>query len=316
MWYIKRKKNGAIDMNYQYKIGVKHADTLRESFNSLTRQTFGFDFEDWYSSGHWGEWYVPHVMLDGDKVISNVSVNLIQFDMGGIEKNYIQLGTVMTDEAYRGQGLNRQIMERILAEYSSKVDGIYLFGNDDVINYYPKFGFRPAKEYEYYLDAATLQAVKANTVPYLLQPVDMANEAQAEALYSFIKDYSIDSSAPNQNDGLYMSENISLFQFWMAAGFGDQVYYLPETGNYVMAGVDGEGLRIHQIFGKQAVDIYRLFAAFGDSVTEVILEYTPAAKDGLLVREHIEEDCTLFILGENLDCIEREKMMFPVLSHA
>lgn len=303
--------------SFQYKIGIKHHDTLRASFNALTSRTFGFDFEDWYRSGHWGKWYIPHVLLDGDEVISNVSVNLMQFDLNGTTKNYIQLGTVMTDEAHRGQGLNRQIMEHVLEEYAGKVDGIYLFGNDEVVNYYPKFGFRPAKEYEYYLDRAAILAIKAKgTVPYLLQSVDLDDEAQAEALYSFIRDYSIAPSVPNQNDGLYMSENISLFQFWLAAGFGNQVYYLPETGNYVMAGMDGEVLRIHQIFGKQTVDIYRLTAAFGASVEEVILEYTPAKKEGLLVREHIEEDSTLFILGDDLECIEREKMMFPVLSHA
>ena len=29
-----------------------------------------------------------------------------------------------------------------------------------------------------------------------------------------------------------------------------------------------------------------------------------------------EEDCTMFIIGEDLACVEAEKMMFPILSHA
>ena len=77
---------------------------------------------------------------DEGRVVSNVSVNRIRFDLGGKKKDYIQIGTVMTDEKYRGKGLNGQIMERVLKEYEGKADGIYLFANDSVLNYYPKFG--------------------------------------------------------------------------------------------------------------------------------------------------------------------------------
>lgn len=299
-------------MNVQYKIGVKEDDTLRESFNALTRKTFGFDFTGWYDAGHWGDWYIPHVMRCGDKVISNVSVNLMQFDVQGVTKNYLQLGTVMTDPEYGGRGVNRWIMEQILEEYAGKVDGIYLFGNDEVVNYYPRFGFKPAKEYEYFLQLDDQAAV----IPYRIEAVDLNREEQAERLYTLIRAYSIDSSALNQNDGLYMSENISLYQFWLAAGYGEQLYYLPETGNYVIAEADEAVLRLRQIFGKQQVDIACLAAAFGETISEVALGYTPANKGGFSVREHKEEDCTLFILGEDLRRIEQEKLMFPVLSHA
>ena len=205
------------------------------------------------------------------------------------------------------------------------------YANTKHLNYYPKFGFRPAKEYEYYLEIGQngVKTGKCNgAAPYQIQPVDINVPAQAEKLYAFIREYPDCSPAgeedvsataddgQNQNDGLYMSENISLYQFWLAAGFGEQMYYLPETGTYVMAETDGEVLRVNQIFGKQPVDMMRLAAAFGGNIREVVLGYTPAHKDGFLVREHKEEDCTLFILGEDLERIERETMMFPVLSHA
>lgn len=34
------------------------------------------------------------------------------------------------------------------------------------------------------------------------------------------------------------------------------------------------------------------------------------------VREFKEEDCTLFIIGEDLKRIEQDKMRFAILSHA
>ena len=299
-------------MKYEFCKKVRDNENLRESFNELTRQTFGFDFVGWYEAGQWGDFYIPYVLLDGEKVVSNVSVNIMRFDAQGVEKNYIQLGTVMTDNAYRGQGLNREIMEYIIAEYKDKVDGIYLFGNDDVVNYYPKFGFKPAKEYEYYLPCEKVVDVE----PYILEKVNMQDKMQAEKFYDYMRAYQLDISQLNQNDAMYMSENVNLFQFWLGVGYGDSVYYLPEMNAYAILEVDGTRVLVCQIFGKEEVEMLRLAKGLCTGMTEVVLGYTPVHKEKYLVREHKEEDCTLFIIGEDLACMEQDKMMFPVLSHA
>lgn len=299
-------------MKYEFYSKVRDNDTLRESFNELTCRTFGFDFVGWYEAGQWGDFYIPHVLLDGEKVVSNVSVNLTQFDVQGVKKNYIQLGTVMTDNDYRGQGLNRRIMERVLAEYKDKVDGIYLFGNDDVVNYYPKFGFKAAKEYEYYLQCEAT----ANVEPFVVEKVDMQDKAQAEKFYDFMRAYEVSTNQRNQNDAMYMSENINLFQFWLGAGYGDSVYYIPKLNVYVILEVDGARVSICQIFGKDEVDVLKLAKTVCPECIEVVLGYTPVYKEKYQMREHVEEDCTLFIIGEDLERIEENKMMFPVLSHA
>lgn len=163
----------------------KNDSEVLDSFNELTRDTFGFDFTGWHAAGHFGDMYVPHVMLEEGKVISNVSVNRIQFDVGGAIKNYIQLGTVMTDEKHRGKGLNREIMEVILQEYAGMADGIYLFGNDSVLNYYPKFGFVTCEEYEYYLPYRK----ENDMLPYALEKVDMCDGEQVEKLDALVKGY-------------------------------------------------------------------------------------------------------------------------------
>lgn len=298
-----------VKMKYKFSKEVKNNDKLRESFNELTRQTFGFDFVGWYEAGHWGDLYIPHVLLDGEKVVSNVSVNLMQFDVKGVKKNYIQLGTVMTDVSYRGQGLNSEIMKNILKEYTNKVDGIYLFANDNAVSYYLQFGFKPSKEYEYYMPCEN----RKDTVPYLIEKVDMTCPEQ---LYEVIRKCAKEEGILNQNDGMYMNENLFLYQFWLATGFGESVYFLPEMNAYIIAELEESTLRIHQIFGKEQVDIVRFAKTFGDAVNEVILGYTPVHKENFLVREYREEDCTLLILGEDLERIERDQMLFPVLSHA
>lgn len=297
------------NMGYHYTANVQQDEVLRASFNELTRQTFGFDFENWYKSGHWGELYIPHVLTVDNKVVSNVSVNLMQFKIGDTSKKYIQIGTVMTDLNYRGQGLNREIMERILAEYKGKFDGIYLFGNDSVLNYYPKYGFKAAIEYEYYLPLDKCENVSS----YTLEKINTEDDMQREKLSNTIRAC---MNIPNENDAFYMNENLGLYQFWFAAAYEDSIYYLPETDSYVIAEIQEQTLFIHQILGREKIDIIRLANSFEDNLTEAVLGFTPIQKENLFVREHKEEDCTLFILGEDLARIEKDKMMFPILSHA
>ena len=55
----------------------------------------------------------------------------------------------MTDPKYRGKGYSRILMEAIMKEYEGKVDGIYLYANDSVLDFYPRFGFTKRDEYQY-----------------------------------------------------------------------------------------------------------------------------------------------------------------------
>lgn len=297
--------------SYKFTTKVRDDGNLRQSFNTLTRQTFGFDFEGWYSVGHWGDLYIPHVLMYGERIVSNVSVNLMNFVVDGAVRKYIQLGTVMTDADYRGQGLNRQIMERILEEYAGKVDGIYLFGNDSVVDYYPKFGFRPAKEYEYYMPREAWQDATA----YVMEGVDMEDEKQSRKLYEKIT-ACVSAENPNPNDALYMHENLGLYQFWMAADYGESVFYLPEMDSYVIAESQEDRLHIIQTIGDKELDVSRLAKSLGSNAVEAVFGFTPKQKENLKVREHKEEDSTLFILGEDLERMEEKQMMFSILSHA
>lgn len=122
-------------------------ENLRHSFNELAEQTFGLSFEGWYRSGYWRENYIPYSIVDADRVVANVSVNITDMRMEGKLRRLIQLGTVMTEESCRNQGLIRRLMQEIEADYGARADGMYLFANDGVLDFYPRFGFRPVKEY-------------------------------------------------------------------------------------------------------------------------------------------------------------------------
>ncbi|MBI6874487.1 hypothetical protein [Clostridium aciditolerans] len=74
---------------YIYRCNYKDDSMLRNSFNSLTEKTYSFNFKQWYEYGYWEDKYIPYSLLDGDKVVSNVSVNIMDFLILGEQKRDI-----------------------------------------------------------------------------------------------------------------------------------------------------------------------------------------------------------------------------------
>ena len=139
-------------MSYEYRTDIRDNPALRASFNALTRRVFDFDFADWHARGWWSSehiGYTPHALVKDGEVVANVSSTPLNFIIAGEPVRALQLGTVMTKPELRGQGLQRVLMERVLGEAAGQYDMIYLYANDSVVDFYPKFGFVPATEYSF-----------------------------------------------------------------------------------------------------------------------------------------------------------------------
>jgi GNAT superfamily N-acetyltransferase len=297
---IKSDFERVMTMKYTYIKSYKDNDKMRKSLNELTEKTFGFNFENWYSNGFWGDKFIPHSLVDGDKVIAHVSVSLMDFDLDGKEKHYIQIGTVMTDKNYRGQGLSRYLIERVIDEYKENSDGIYLFGNDSVINFYPKFGFIRSKEYQYSKDVFLINNIKK------IQQVDMSDKVKWEDFFN-----TVSNSVSNHR---FTMNNLGLIAFWTR--WSSSIYYLAEEDTYIIADVKGENLFIKQIIASHKVNLETVINSFGNDIKKVTLGFTPYDATGYTMDEYHKEDCTLFILGKDLEIIENKKLIFPTLSHA
>lgn len=275
---------------------------LRQSFNELAGRTFGLDFEDWYQNGFWGDEYNPYSAVSDGKVIANVSVNRTDMVYDSTVKHYLQLGTVMTDEAYRNQGLIREIMERIDADYQGRTDGIYLFANDSVLDFYPRFGFRQAKEYQY--DRGVTNTGKCQ---FLQVPMD--TPAGWRLLESAMENNVFQGSFD-------MTGNSGLILFYVTKFMRESVYYHSPTETYVIADRDEEKLFIHNVFSASLTELDEVIELFGSGIRHVTLGFVPLDAAKYEVTEVHEEDCTLFIKGSALEILEQEKLRIPSLSHA
>lgn len=313
----------------QFVKGYQENLALRTSFNELAEKTFGLNFEAWYRAGFWGGDYIPFSAVEGSRVIANVSVNHMRFLKDGQPRFYLQLGTVMTDEEYRGRGLSRRLMEWIFKEYKGRADGIYLFANDSVLDFYPRFGFQVAKEYQYYKrysgsakDAMT-EAVKSPDgkgtgnrsftmagFQSNIRKVCLEFPEDWKAFAKKIQDY--------HTQGTFTLDNLGLLMFYASGPFKDSIYYIEELDVYAIAEIERDALILYDIYGKQETDPEEVaFYLNGDGrLKELVLGFTPKDTEGYQCREYKEEDTTVFVRGQELESPAGEKKMFPLLSYA
>lgn len=295
-------------VEYEYAVQIREDEAIRASFNELTARIYGFDFEKWYQGGWWKSAYQPHVLLEGGKVVANVSVNPMICTIDGQEKRVVQLGTVMTDEAFRNKGLSRYLMERVLEEWKERCDSIYLFANGSVLDFYPKFGFVKAQEYAFSMnlkpgDQPDQRAVK----------LDMETDKDRQKLLKM----AAESKAQSR---LEIWRDPGLLMFY-ADGIGtvhDSVYYIEEMDTVVIAKQQGSTCRILDVFSRGEVSLKEAGLAVAAPGTERLeFGFAPLQEDEAIEAVPCEnEDDTLFVMGEAAQLFEQQKLKFPELTHA
>ncbi len=282
-------------------------DDLRHKLNDLTQTTFGFDFEAWVTNGYFEGDYITYSFIENDKIISNASANIMTFNQNGVVKNYIQIGTVMTDGAYRKQGLAKKLIEHILAEYKDKCDGFYLYGDLDALDFYRKVGFSEGLQYRYTLkdgyingacDGEGFVKVSENDIELKAKYMDTIRNGVANSSFDQINRY-----------GLCMFYTADM----------DNVYYSADLDCFVVMEKWDDTLVVQNIFSKKQVAMKDVISRISEEYKELKLGFTPHTEDVNLFEATAfdgEDDYRLFYIGDELKSIEEEKLYFPQLSHA
>ncbi|WP_418300748.1 GNAT family N-acetyltransferase [Lysinibacillus fusiformis] len=289
---------------YELVSDYRHDDCLKESFNDLAIKTFGLDFRDWYNKGYWNDQYIPYSFVQEGKVIANASVYKMSIRINGEQLKGIQIGTVMTDERYRHQGLAKQLMLHIMKEYEGTCDFMYLFANETVLDFYPKFGFTRIHESEFSLDltARPIQRKQIN-VQQLTVEHDLAR------LENYAKNRYIHSSM------IAVEQNESLLMFYFTLVFPHAIYYLEELETIVFMEEEEGVLNIYDIISLQPIHIEELLANIvKDTTQKVVFYFTPEfTLNGMTATIQPNDDDALFVLSKK--AILQGNFMFPLTSH-
>lgn len=277
----------------------------RHMLNALTQKTFGFDFEGWVTNGFFEGDYVPYSLVENGVMLSNVSANKMTFMQNGVIKNYIQLGTVMTDESCRKQGLAAKLMQHVIKEYEDKCDGIYLFGNLNATGFYRKMGFETMNQCRYFVKEEFCQCGKAGE-PFM--PVSSMGE-DIKQNYKELVRLSYPHSAFEQMNKFSL-------QMFYTSGM-DNVYYASDLDCYIVKEQDGDTV-LSSVLCKTRVGLSEVLKRI-DVENRLRLGFVPLNEDKELCDCSLydgEDDYRLFYRGDELEAIKRDKLYFPELSHA
>lgn len=255
-------------------------EVLRHSFIQLAADIFGLDFTSWHEKGHWGDRYIPFSYADGDRIVANVSVNELDFIIEGKSYKALQIGTVMTHPEYRNKGLSASLMNHVLDVYQGNYDFMYLFANDSVLDFYPKFGFEEVEEYQY------STKVSAEQRPFVLRKLELACDLALieKAVYGRMPVSQAFSTANSAGISMYHILNV----------FPDHLYYHEEKEAIVIFTKENGTVQLYDFITTAPVGIKDIIAIFGDTNT-VYFHFTPDGSDLKFQCVPFKRDGALFV---------------------
>lgn len=293
--------------DYNYIVNYTNNEALRMSLNKLTEQTYGFTFENWYKAGYWADNCVPYALTHNNEVVSHITANVIDFVVKGEKRRFVQLGTVMTNENYRNQGLSRILMERVLADWEANSDMVYLFANDDVLEFYPKFGFVPVNEYQ------LTKPISGKGAAHLVRKMNLDNSDDYNLLLNL-------AANPYPLAELAMQNNIGLVMFYCKYfdlfTLGENLYYIEDFDAIAVAEYEGSSLILFDIFASKETAIDDVINSLvSENIQDVVLRFTPTDSEGYEMNLYKEEDLTLFVKEDKASLFENNKLIFSTISH-
>jgi len=285
-------------------VDYKENDQYRESFNELVRTVFGFDFVSWYDGGYWGDAYVCHSYLDGDKVIANVSTAVMDLIWKGKAVKALQIGTVMTHPDYRGQGLSGKLMEAVIERYQGQYDFIYLFASETVLKFYPKFGFERIYETEYEMKLPE----NFQCEPSLIK-LNIEDSKDLELVKRIVASRKpVTNRLAHQND-------YWLLMFYFTKFYGENLYYCEEKEAIVVLDREGNQVKICEVVAENDISLDALFPQILEASDKVVsFDFIPEETGFPIESMRVDRnDSALFVLGMPEEM--KEGILFARLWH-
>ncbi|MGX9136384.1 GNAT family N-acetyltransferase [Rummeliibacillus sp. JY-2-4R] len=294
--------------NYSLVSDYKHNKVYRESFNKLAKLVFGIDFNKWYEKGYWNDDYICYSFVNKEQIIANAAINKMTIVLKDQEYKAIQVGTVMTHPNYRNLGLSRKLLNYIIEKYEEEYDFIYLFANDSVLDFYPKFGFNKVLESSFTLKTSSLKKHQANSD--VIRRLDINAQEDFQKIKEFAKKRVPVSST------LSVKNNEHLLMFYIIQVFHDAIYYSEEDDIILLLKQDTNHLHIFDIISAKKVNLDKILNKIVSEHTEQVhFHFTPDYDCESLHIEYImNHEDTLFVrpLLKNVP----KHFLFPLTSHA
>ena len=284
-------------MNYKYLKGYQSNTNLMKSYYNFTQSVFRFDLIDWINAGYWGNKYVPHSLVYNDRIIANISASIMQLQIMGKDFSAIQLGSVGVLEEYRGKGLARILIEKVLEEYT-QFPLIFLFANQSVLDFYPKFSFRRVNE-----SVSRINVSDCCVQIRKVAKINIGSECLRRLLDAKLQHSSIVDARGNH----------SIYWFHLMYNYSKNLYYIEDKDIVLIVKYQGECAIIVDVLSTYTINFDEIIGyILKNDTKKVYFHFTPDWLVGDYEAAPNEDDI-MYVLGEFPDDIADFK--FPVTAH-
>lgn len=242
------------------------------------------DFRRWCEWGQWSDDYRAFCLVEDGRVVANASVSRMRLIVDGAQIEGFQLGAVGCLPERRGRGLARRALQAALEACGAAP--VLLFANETVLQFYPRFGFRPAPQHLFLADFAA--APGADPAPRA-DLADPATRAEFLALAAI--------AAPV--DDRFGARGYGRIATWYAANGYASPCHRIDARTWVFAQCEDDVLTIEDVFAADPVDLAALAPRLIQRpVRALAFGFTPQRGAWPLARAVAEEaDAGLFVRG-------------------
>ncbi|MET0389102.1 MAG: GNAT family N-acetyltransferase, partial [Polyangiales bacterium] len=151
-------------------------------------------------------------------------------------------GAVGTSPELRGRGLQRQLMPRLL-EQARPEDLVFLFANEAVVDFYPRFGFRRKREHQFGLPLMAAPAAAP------LRKLDLASADDRATLQR------IAARAQPVTERIGAADYGTTVLFYWSNFYPDALRHAPEADAIFAVQQLGDTLHVHDVLAPALVDL-------------------------------------------------------------
>jgi predicted N-acetyltransferase YhbS len=277
---------------------------LHAAFFDYVRKTFGHnaDFLAWSRAGGWNDSYRAFALVDESReIVANVSVTQMDLLLEGERLRGFQFGAVGTVPTWRGRGLSRRLIEEVIEKLEPEADMILLFANKDVLDFYPRFGFRAQTEHVFGADHPVTPGRKISRL--------VLENPESQALLRRL------CRSAEPVTGRFGARAYDSILFWHALSyFRADVFYLPDQDAVIVARTREETLILFEILSAQPFDLAAVLPGIADTPTRRLeFEFAPERwwPSAVPIRRYTGDQ--LFVRSSR--SMPAEPFKFPSLAH-
>ena len=279
----------------EFRSGYTEDASGRAAIKRLLREQFALELDEFEARGFWDPGYLPFSYFEGDRVVSNVSLFPMPLMVAGRTVAAAGIQSVATVPEYRGRGLIRELMERVLEYADRRYEVILLFADEPEM--YRRFGFRALGEHYFTAKAPEVEPRRP------ARRLSLDEQEDVELMRGLLAR----RTPVSRRFGLLRHSSM-FFLNLLIGSFGDPLY-LPHHDVLMVARVTGEVARIYDIVASEIPDRRGLLAAL-ERAPERIEVFFPPDRLGWRFEALTYRKPGCFMVRGRLE-VEGEPLMLP-----